>query len=184
MFAGQKGTSTFRIPSIQNDSTLLTLQQIWGLSPFFGPLFPRGDLLRRRREVEWPRRVDLSRVSFLEQKRQRRYAAIMKKLPPALSTEELAERLRGFCERYHIRRLEVFGSVAHGNTTSTSDVDLLVTLDESVRVSTADLLEMAGEAEELVGAPVDFVLRSSLERSPNRYAREHILGTAVRVYGS
>jgi predicted nucleotidyltransferase len=108
----------------------------------------------------------------------------VKKLPPALSTEDLAKRLRAFCERHHIRRLEVFGSVARGKASPTSDVDLLVTLDESVPVSTDELLDMAGEAEELVGAPVDFVLRRSLERSPNRYAREHILRTAVRVYGS
>ena len=38
--------------------------------------------------------------------------------------------------------------------------------------------------KELVGAPVDFVLRSSLEKSPNRFARDHILSTAVCVYGS
>jgi hypothetical protein len=43
---------------------------------------------------------------------------------------------------------------------------------------------MAGEAEELIGCPVDFVLRRSLARSPNRFAREHILATAVRLYGS
>ena len=42
---------------------------------------------------------------------------------------------------------------------------------------------LAGEAEELVGAPVDFVLRPSLEKSPNRFAREHILSTAVCIYG-
>jgi hypothetical protein len=33
------------------------------------------------------------------------------------------------------------------------------------------LLEMAGEAEEVIGAPVDFVLQTSLERSGNRLAR-------------
>ena len=43
---------------------------------------------------------------------------------------------------------------------------------------------MAGEAEELVGAPVDFVLRSALEKSPNPYSRNHILATSVCVYGS
>jgi len=59
-----------------------------------------------------------------------------------------------------------------------------VTLDDSAPISAAALLEMAGEAEELVGAPVDFVLRSSLEKSPNRSARDHILSTAVCVYGS
>ena len=58
-----------------------------------------------------------------------------------------------------------------------------MTLDESAPVSTSEL-EMAGEAEELIGRPVDFVLRSSLEKSPNRFAREHILATAVCLYGS
>jgi hypothetical protein len=43
---------------------------------------------------------------------------------------------------------------------------------------------MAGEAEDLVGAPVDFVLRSSLEKSPNQFARDHILSTAICVYGT
>ena len=47
--------------------------------------------------------------------------------------------------------------------------------------SAADALHMA---EELVGRPVDFVLRHSLEKSPNRFAREHILATAVCLYGN
>ena len=101
----------------------------------------------------------------------------------ALSSDELRERLRPFCERHRIRRLEVFGSAAVGLATSTSDVDLLVTLDESTPVSTSELLDMAGEAEELIGRPVDFVLSPSLEKSPNRFAREHIMATAVCLYG-
>ena len=108
----------------------------------------------------------------------------MLKEPPALSASELRERLRPFCEKHRIRRLEVFGSAASGQDAPSSDVDLLVTLDESAPVSTAELLEMAGEAEELVGRPVDFVLRPSLEKSPNRFAREHILATAVCLYGN
>jgi len=103
---------------------------------------------------------------------------------PALTPEELRRRLRPFCESHHIRRLEVFGSAARGQAKPSSDVDLLVTFDESVPVSTGELLEMAGEAEELVGRPVDFVLRPSLEKSPNRFAREHILATAVCLYGN
>ena len=100
------------------------------------------------------------------------------------SVAELGTLLRPFCRKHHIRRLEIFGSAARGLATSESDVDLLVTLDDSKPVSTAELLEMAGEAEELVGAPVDFVLRRSLEKSPNRFAREDILASAVCVYGS
>ena len=101
-----------------------------------------------------------------------------------LSPDELRRRLRPFCEKRHIRRLEVFGSAACGEVCPNSDVDLLVTLDESASVSTGELLEMAGEVEELIGRPVDFVLRQALENSPNRFAREHILSTAVRVHGS
>lgn len=100
------------------------------------------------------------------------------------SLPELRGRLHPFCVKHRIRRLEVFGSAARGQAGPRSDVDLLVTFDEATLVTTAELLEMAGEAEEVVGAPVDFVLRRSLETSPNRLAREHILRTAVCVYGS
>ena len=112
------------------------------------------------------------------------YSVHMLEHPQALSSDELRERLRPFCEKHRIRRLEVFGSAASGMATPSSDVDLLVTLDESTPVSTSELLEMAGEAEELIGRPVDFVLRPSLEKSPNRFAREHILATAVCLYGN
>ena len=113
-----------------------------------------------------------------------RYSTTMLNHAPALSPDELRRRLRPFCEKHQIRRLEVFGSAASGHASPGSDVDLLVTLAESASVSTAELLEMAGEAEELVGRPVDFVLRHSLEKSPNRFAREHILATAVCLYGN
>lgn len=97
---------------------------------------------------------------------------------------ELREVLAPFCRKHHIRRLDIFGSAAREDARAGSDVDLLVALDDSRPVSTGELLEMAGEAEELLGRPVDFVLRPAIEHSPNRFAREHILATAVRVYGS
>ena len=105
---------------------------------------------------------------------------VRRRTPPSVA--ELQTVLRPFCQKHRIRRLEVFGSVARGLATPGSDVDLLVTLDESRPV--ADLLEMAGEAEELVGAPVDFVLRGALAKSPNPFAREGILASAVPLYGS
>ncbi|MCX6543269.1 MAG: nucleotidyltransferase domain-containing protein [Acidobacteria bacterium] len=107
----------------------------------------------------------------------------MKPLAPILSPDGLRTALRAFCERHPIRRLDVFGSAASGQAGPRSDVDLLVTLDDSVPVSTLEILEMAGEAEELVGVPVDFVLRQALDRSSNGSARQHILATAVKLYG-
>ena len=108
----------------------------------------------------------------------------MSNTPSVLSLADLRQRLRPLCEKHHIRRLDIFGSASRGQAIPGSDVDLLVTLDDSVPLSTAALLDIAGEAEELLGAPVDFVLRPSLEKSPNRFAREHILSTAVCIYGS
>ena len=108
----------------------------------------------------------------------------MLRLINPISIAELRHMFRPFCEKHHIRRLEVFGSAARGQTTVGSDVDLLVTLDDSKPVLTADLLDMAGEAEEIAGAPVDFVLRRSVEKSSNRFARQEILSSAVCVYGS
>src|SRR5574340_1136199 len=99
-----------------------------------------------------------------------------------LSHDERRRRLQPFCEKHRIHRLKVFGSATPGDGRPDSGVDLLVTLDESASVSTDELLEMAGEVEELIGRPVDFALRNALEKSPNRFAHEHILATAVRVY--
>jgi len=106
----------------------------------------------------------------------------VKTLAPKLSPDGLRTALRAFCEKHPIR-LDVFGSAARGQASPRSDVDLLVTLDDSVPVSTLEILEMAGEAEELVCVPVDFVLRQALDQSPNGFAREHILATAVQLYG-
>ena len=99
------------------------------------------------------------------------------------SLGELRTRLRPFCQKYGIRRLDIFGSAARGLDAADSDVDMLVTLDDSKPASTGDLLEMAGEAEEIVGRPVDFVLRRSLEKSANHLARDEILSSAVCIYG-
>jgi predicted nucleotidyltransferase len=111
------------------------------------------------------------------------YSSRVTSHPPTLSLAELRTRLRPLCEKHRIQRLDVFGSAARGAITVASDVDLLATFEGIARIATTELLEMAGEAEELVGRPVDFVLRESLEKSPNRYAREHILATAVCLYG-
>jgi predicted nucleotidyltransferase len=77
--------------------------------------------------------------------------------------------------------MEVFGSTARGSASGESDVDLLVTFDTVPNASA--LLEMAGEVEEVIGAPVDFVLRTSLEKSQNRFAHDDILASAVCLYG-
>ena len=107
----------------------------------------------------------------------------MKRLADTLSLEELRPKWEPFCRKHRLRHLALFGSFAHGNILPTSDFDLLATLEEPSRVAPGELFEMAGEAEELAGRPVDFVLRDRLEVSKNRQARDHILATALTLYG-
>lgn len=63
-----------------------------------------------------------------------------------------AEILR-LAERRGISRIRVFGSVARGDATHESDIDLLVDFDKSHRG--LDLFAFERELEELLGYPVD-----------------------------
>lgn len=55
--------------------------------------------------------------------------------------------------RRGVSRIRVFGSVARGDATPLSDIDLLVDFDRSHRG--LDLFAFARELEELLGHPVD-----------------------------
>ncbi len=43
------------------------------------------------------------------------------------------EAILTICNRYHVKRLRVFGSVARGEVKGESDVDLLVTFSKHIR---------------------------------------------------
>jgi predicted nucleotidyltransferase len=97
--------------------------------------------------------------------------------------DEIRPKFASFCRKHRLRHLAVFGSFSRGDQRAHSDVDLLATLEDPVAVPAEEIFEMAGEAEELLGRPVDFVLRDRLEASSNRQARDHILSTAITIYG-
>jgi predicted nucleotidyltransferase len=53
------------------------------------------------------------------------------------------------------RHLDVFGSVARGEATAASDVDLVVTFDEGHTQSLLDLARLKNRLRELLGTEVD-----------------------------
>lgn len=78
-------------------------------------------------------------------------------------------------QRFAVRTLSVFGSVARGEATEQSDVDILVEFDRQV-----GLFHLAGlrrHLVELLGRPVDVGTPASLRPRLRRDA----LGEAVRV---
>jgi predicted nucleotidyltransferase len=70
------------------------------------------------------------------------------------SVEGIKAALSGIAPRYEINRIFLFGSQARGDTSSTSDVDLLVELNAPVGFKRGRLCL---EVEEALGAPVDLV---------------------------
>ena len=75
--------------------------------------------------------------------------------------------------RHGVQRVRIFGSVARGESTDLSDLDLLVALDEGR--SLLDLVGLKQEIEELLHRSVDVVT----ERALSPYVRDRVLAEAV-----
>lgn len=83
------------------------------------------------------------------------------------------ESVRHFCERNHIRKLSLFGSVLRDDFGPTSDIDVLVEFDPE-HVPGLDFLTMQDELSEILGRRVDLNTPNSL--SP--YFRNKVLAEA------
>jgi predicted nucleotidyltransferase len=90
-----------------------------------------------------------------------------------------AAALAGFCARWKIARLSVFGSVLRSDFNSDSDIDVLVALRDDAQWSLWDWIEMKSQLGELVGRPVDVIEESGLK---NPFRRREILKTCQVLY--
>lgn len=79
------------------------------------------------------------------------------------------EALADLCERWRIRELSVFGSVARGSSRRDSDVDLLVTFDPDAPWSTLEIVDLREELASLFGRKVDLIEEKAI-RNPYRKA--------------
>ena len=75
--------------------------------------------------------------------------------------------------QHGVQRVSLFGSVARGETTESSDVDLLVDMESGRTLF--DLIAFKLDVEELLGCEVDVVSRGGL--SP--YLAEYILAEEI-----
>lgn len=95
------------------------------------------------------------------------------------------EDLAALCRRFHVRRLEIFGSAARGVDfdAARSDADFLVTFEPAVRNDLAAFSDFKDELEKLLGRAVDLMEREAVEASRNFIRRRAILSQARAVYG-
>jgi uncharacterized protein len=76
-------------------------------------------------------------------------------------------------KRHGAKNVRVFGSLARGEDSEGSDLDLLVTLAEGR--SLLDLVGLKQDVEDLIHRPVDVVT----ERALSPYLRERVLSEAI-----
>jgi len=72
-------------------------------------------------------------------------------------------RLAELCERYGVAELSVFGSVARGEASKASDLDLLYVLQPDRSLGFA-INRLEDELADLFGRPVDLVSKKALHR--------------------
>lgn len=92
-----------------------------------------------------------------------------------------ADKIRDFCRRWHVKELSLFGSVLTDQFRSDSDVDVLVSYDESSTWDVWDHLHAEEELKTLLGRNVDLVVKAAVR---NPFRRQHILKNRKIIYAA
>jgi len=94
-----------------------------------------------------------------------------------------AGQLADLCRRYHVAKLELFGSRAKGTARPDSDVDLLVTFEEGKTPGLA-FVSLAEDLEALFGRHVDLLTRECVESDQNPVRKRSILSRTEDLYAA
>jgi predicted nucleotidyltransferase len=96
------------------------------------------------------------------------------------------EILAELCRRFHVRRLEVFGSATRNEDfdAQRSDADLLIEFEPGAEPSLAGFVDVKEAQEQVIGRPVDLIDRISVEQSRNYLRRRRILQEAEPIYSA
>jgi len=90
----------------------------------------------------------------------------------------LPEQVAEFCQRHHIRKLALFGSVLRSDFRPDSDIDVLVEYEPSARITYLDMANQEMELSRPFGRRVD--LREPEELS--HYFRQKVVDSAEVIY--
>ena len=97
--------------------------------------------------------------------------------------EPYRQQIDALCRRFHVRRLEVFGSALRDDfNPARSDVDFLVEFDTSPDVNAFEAyFDLRQQLGELLSRPVDLVMLSAIR---NPYVRARIEAHRELVYAA
>ncbi len=96
-----------------------------------------------------------------------------------MQIDELKKAALPACLEFHVRRLDVFGSVARGTASALSDIDLLVEFADPDQAPAKRFFGLLHRLESELGCHVDLLTASSLR---NPYFKARILKEKAPVY--
>jgi uncharacterized protein len=67
----------------------------------------------------------------------------------------LASNKERFCKEYHLKRIGIFGSLARGEQTQNSDIDLIVEFEEGTEDLSGIKQRLKNEIQSIFKTPVD-----------------------------
>lgn len=102
--------------------------------------------------------------------------------PPNLRLPLPMDQIAGFCRRWSIARLEVFGSALREDFGPDSDLDFVATYAPKARWSLLDRVRMECELEDMLGREVDLLNRRALEKAGSRERAAAILAQTQTLY--
>ena len=97
-----------------------------------------------------------------------------------MTLEDIKKVATPACREFKVKRLDVFGSLAHGEHMAESDVDLLVEFEEPDRHPSKRFFGLLHHLEDALGCEVDLLTVSSLS---NPYLRRRVLKERMNIYG-
>jgi uncharacterized protein len=97
-----------------------------------------------------------------------------------MTLEEIKQVAVPACKEFKVKRLDLFGSLARGEGTTPSDVDLLMEFEEPELYPSKRFFGLLHRLEDALGCEIDLLTASSLS---NPYFRRRVLTERVNVYG-
>ena len=96
-----------------------------------------------------------------------------------MTLEEIKKVALPACLEFKVKRLDVFGSLARGQETGDSDIDLLVEFKDPDQQPSKRFFGLLHHLEDTLGRQVDLLTVNSLR---NPYLRRRVLKERMKIY--
>jgi len=94
-----------------------------------------------------------------------------------MKTEDITDKILTVLTRNAVKRAGIFGSMARGEATPNSDIDILIELGE--KISLLEFVRIKHELEDILERKVDLVEYKAIKPR----LRDQILEEEIKIYG-